>query len=157
MVIMEWSTVRVSETQHQLQPSLHQLRVWGYVCKKQYHWNNFLAWWIQVWDIWCLNVLCENTLESECQLVANHVSFEHLRCRKFAASYKKMDSWIWEDGSNMTYSGWAEGQPNNFWFGERCIRSVNTDTHLDTNTWDDHRCWLRSANALACKMSMMDV
>lgn len=53
----------------------------------------------------------------------------------------------------MTYTGWAAGQPNNFGWGERCIRSVNTDLKLDHGTWDDHRCWLKTANALACKLT----
>jgi len=72
--------------------------------------------------------------------------------RSFAAPYKKTSSWMWSDSSNMTYTGWAAGQPNNFGWGERCIRSVNTD--LKHGTWDDHRCWLKTANALACKLSL---
>ena len=41
-------------------------------------------------------------------------------------------------------------------WGERCIRSVNTDLDLDTahRTWDDHRCWLRAANSLVCKLAL---
>ena len=42
--------------------------------------------------------------------------------RSFAAPYKKTSSWMWSDSSNMTYTGWAAGQPNNFGWGERCIR-----------------------------------
>ena len=72
--------------------------------------------------------------------------------RHFAADYTELTSWRWADGSNMTWAGWADGQPNNYWFGERCIRSVNDDLHNLQPTWDDHRCWLKAADALVCKL-----
>ena len=75
--------------------------------------------------------------------------------RKYAADYKEMSSWQWQDGQNMTYPGWAVGQPNNYWWGERCVRSVNTNLEHLVPTWDDHRCWLRAANALVCKLFMV--
>ena len=94
--------------------------------------------------------------------------------RNYAAPYKKQSSWLWSDGAEMNFTAWAPGQPNNFWsdrvsidiisidiiccsrWGERCIRSVNTDLDLDTahRTWDDHRCWLRAANSLVCKLAL---
>ena len=96
--------------------------------------------------------------------------------RNYAAPYKKQSSWLWSDGAAMDFTAWAPGQPNNFWsdrvdiaiynickmrvycvrWGERCIRSVNTDLDLDTahRTWDDHRCWLRAANSLVCKLAL---
>ena len=76
--------------------------------------------------------------------------------RKYAADYKETSSWSWKDGQNMTYTGWSAGQPNNYWWGERCIRSVNTDLDHLVPTWDDHRCWLRAANALVCKVMMIE-
>ena len=54
----------------------------------------------------------------------------------------------------MNHTAWAPGQPNNFWWGERCIRSVNTELGPGAATWDDHRCWLKTANSLVCKMSV---
>ena len=62
------------------------------------------------------------------------------------------ESWRWDDGRRLNFTAWAPDQPNNYWWGERCIRSDNTNTNT-TNTWDDHRCWLRTANALACQIS----
>ena len=74
--------------------------------------------------------------------------------RKYAAPYKTPSSWMWSDGAAMNHTAWAPGQPNNFWWGERCIRSVNTELGSGAGTWDDHKCWLKSANSLVCKMSV---
>ena len=74
--------------------------------------------------------------------------------RKYAAPYKTPSSWMWSDGAAMNHTAWAPGQPNNFWWGERCIRSVNTELGSSAATWDDHKCWLKSANSLVCKMSV---
>jgi len=74
--------------------------------------------------------------------------------RNYAAPYKTPSSWRWSDGAAMNHTAWAPGQPNNFWWGERCIRSVNTKLGSETGTWDDHKCWLKSANSLVCKMAV---
>ena len=74
--------------------------------------------------------------------------------RNYAAPYKTPSSWRWSDGAAMNHTAWAPGQPNNSWWGERCIRSVNTKLGSETGTWDDHKCWLKSANSLVCKMAV---
>ena len=53
----------------------------------------------------------------------------------------------------MRFTAWGPDQPNNYWWGERCVRSLNQDPADTNNTWDDHRCWLRTANALVCQIS----
>jgi len=63
------------------------------------------------------------------------------------------DSWRWEDGRRLNFTAWAPHQPNNFWWGERCVRSLNQQPGDTTNTWDDHRCWLSTANVLVCQLS----
>ena len=73
--------------------------------------------------------------------------------RNYAAPYKKQSSWLWSDGAEMNFTAWAPGQPNNYWWGERCVRSNNEGAGASPDTWDDHRCWLRTASAIVCQIS----
>ena len=66
----------------------------------------------------------------------------------------------------MNFTAWASSQPNNYpslFGGEGCIRSVLPGEERDgeerdgeerEGTWDDHRCWLRDAKALVCKLEL---
>ena len=70
--------------------------------------------------------------------------------RAVGASYYDPNSWSWSDGSPMNFTAWASRQPNNYWWGERCVRSVDWGQE---NSWDDHKCWSRTALTLVCKMT----
>jgi len=71
--------------------------------------------------------------------------------RAVGASYLSPSSWSWSDGSAMNYTAWASGQPNNYWWGERCVRSLEREV-AGEQSWDDHKCWSRTALALICKL-----
>eukprot|EP00091_Calanus_sinicus_P005023 TRINITY_DN15387_c0_g1_i3.p1 TRINITY_DN15387_c0_g1~~TRINITY_DN15387_c0_g1_i3.p1 ORF type:complete len:133 (-),score=35.23 TRINITY_DN15387_c0_g1_i3:25-423(-) len=68
--------------------------------------------------------------------------------------YLNPSSWTWSDGTAMNYTAWAREQPNNYWWGERCVRSVESFDRVGEQTWDDHKCWSRNALALVCKLQM---
>ena len=72
--------------------------------------------------------------------------------RAVGASYLSPSSWTWSDGSAMNYTAWASGQPNNYWWGERCVRSLEREV-AGEQSWDDHKCWSRTALALVCKLN----
>jgi hypothetical protein len=74
--------------------------------------------------------------------------------RNVGAHHLSPSSWSWADGTAMNYTAWASGQPNNYWWGERCVRSIKEDLQGTLNTWDDHKCWYRTATALVCKMQL---
>ena len=74
--------------------------------------------------------------------------------REIRASHIDPSSWTWSDGTAMTFTAWASGQPNNYWswMGERCLRSMETEGE---KTWDDHICWDMSAKvAIVCKLQI---
>eukprot|EP00091_Calanus_sinicus_P005024 TRINITY_DN15387_c0_g1_i4.p1 TRINITY_DN15387_c0_g1~~TRINITY_DN15387_c0_g1_i4.p1 ORF type:complete len:192 (-),score=42.54 TRINITY_DN15387_c0_g1_i4:25-600(-) len=74
--------------------------------------------------------------------------------REIGAYYLNPSSWTWSDGTAMNYTAWAREQPNNYWWGERCVRSVESFDRVGEQTWDDHKCWSRNALALVCKLQM---
>ena len=73
--------------------------------------------------------------------------------RGVGAPYLTPSSWTWGDGSPMNYTAWAKGQPNNYWWGERCVRSIKVEVE-GGQTWDDHKCWFKTALALVCKIEL---
>merc|ERR1711872_249161 len=78
--------------------------------------------------------------------------------REILAKYKELSSWTWSDGTPMDFIAWSTNQPNNYWYGERCIRSIGikegSSNHV--NTWDDHSCYWRPSkvDALVCKLKI---
>merc|ERR1711872_806429 len=78
--------------------------------------------------------------------------------RAIFAKHTKDSSWTWSDGSSMDFIAWATNQPNNYPWGERCIRSIGISegSNSKVNTWDDHSCyWLPSkVDALVCKLKI---
>jgi len=74
--------------------------------------------------------------------------------RSYAANYKAKESWKIGGERGLNFTAWAGGQPNNYWWGERCIRSNNERAGASSDTWDDHRCWLRTASSIVCQISL---
>ena len=60
-------------------------------------------------------------------------------------------SWTWSDGTPMNYTAWATGQPNNSWWGERCVRSREGQGE---KMWDDHKCKKKITRAFVCKLQL---
>ena len=71
--------------------------------------------------------------------------------RNVGANYLLPSSWTWSDGTAMNYTAWAIGQPNNHWWGERCVRRVEGEGE---RTWDDHKCYSKTTLAVVCKLKL---
>uniref|UniRef100_A0A182C5Z4 C-type lectin n=1 Tax=Phalotris mertensi TaxID=1260334 RepID=A0A182C5Z4_9SAUR len=50
---------------------------------------------------------------------------------------KRTGIWKWGDGSNVTYTRWEEGEPNNLWKNEFCAALTSGSRYLK---WNDKNC-----------------
>ena len=94
-----------------------------------------------------------HSLEEDQYLQANTISLPFWlgASRNVGANYLLPSSWTWSDGTAMNYIAWAIGQPNNHWWGERCVRRGEGE---GKRTWDDHKCYSKSTLAVVCKLKL---
>ena len=71
--------------------------------------------------------------------------------RNVGADYQEPSSWTWSDGTAMNYTAWASGQPNNYLWQERCVKSVKGEGE---KKWDDHKCWRKISRDFVCKLQL---
>jgi hypothetical protein len=94
-----------------------------------------------------------HSLEEDQYLQANTASLPFWlgASRNVGAKFLLTSSWTWSDGTAMNYTAWALGQPNNHWWGERCVRRVEGE---GGRTWDDHKCYSKTTLAVVCKLKL---
>nr|ACS74990.1 C-type lectin precursor [Micrurus corallinus] len=62
---------------------------------------------------------------------------------------KRKSIWEWSDGSNLTYTSWEKGEPNNLMNGEFCAVLSTGSRYLQ---WNDKSCW--HVHSFVCKFQL---